>query len=861
MTVQELFSGVGFKPNDSQRAAIEHASGPLFLTAGPGSGKTRVLLWRTVNLLVCKGVPPERIFLSTFTEKAAHQLKEGLRYLLAIATAKTGEHYDISGMAIGTVHSICRKLITDRRFAAPGERPDPVVLLDGLSQYFQVSRRAWDQLIAPLGMEKAEDAQRFLNTAIEDSKAGSKHLAVLSAIKAFNRFAEESILPEREVECDPDWERVRKVHAAYLQWLAQDEVQKVDLSLLQQQALKALRANPESGTFFDHVIVDEYQDTNSIQEELFFHLAKGSTNITVVGDDDQALYRFRGATVENLVEFPQRCMERFGVGPKRIDLNINYRSRSKVVDVYSHFIEQIDWKRPDGKGHYRVQEKNIKAHRKDILPSVVVTDKADSATVYAQLAAFIRQLKDEGKINDFNEVAVLFPSVKPYMGNPNAAVTGMRDALQEHGIPVYAPRAGRFLETEESTIVMGLLRMIIGTPHEPEWNSAGYQEFRRWLSRCRKEALVFVDADPQLKAFIADRKDEKQRASDDLDALQKVVQKKKWAPGDACTPEHVAALVKANGLSTRAIKSLSGKFFRDMVANRLRAGTPLTLRYVLNRTTALDWNVLDLFHQLCGFKPLRDWMQRAEDGNGEDHDEGPICNLALISQYLGRYQDEFMAIVTGYYVQEERFANSFFRQFCYAIWRLGESEYENDDDPFPRGRVPFLTIHQSKGLEFKVVILGNMGRKLREPSPLDVAVRGMLAKEGGEPLERQAEFDAMRLFYVALSRAKDLLVFVEKKGGHVFPPLKCFRELQLPALSTLDIATLPDATTEVEDMGKAYSFTGDYTSYLTCPRQYMVFDKYGFVPSRQQTRMFGHLVHRTVEDLHQFLIAERNGSN
>lgn len=857
MSIDQLFKAVGFSPNANQRAAILHENGPLFLTAGPGSGKTRVLLWRTVNLIVCKGVAPERIFLSTFTEKAAHQLKEGLRYLLAIATSKTGQHYDISGMAIGTVHSICRQMITDRRFAPPGTRPDPVVLLDELSQYFQVSRRAWNALLAPLGKEKAEDAQRFLNKTIEDSDAGSKHLAVLSAIKAFNRFAEESILPEREFDCDDDWQLIRDAHAAYMNWLKQDEVQKVDLSLLQQQALKVLTAHPDGTKLFDHVIVDEYQDTNAIQEDLFFHLAGGSTNLTVVGDDDQALYRFRGATVENLVQFPERSEKRLGASPVRIDLNINYRSRSQVVDVYNHFIERIDWRRNEGKGHYRVQNKNIQAHRTDPLPSVVVTEKADSETVYAELAAFIKQLKDQGKINDYNEVAVLFPSVRPYNGTPNAAVTGMRDALQLHGIPVYAPRAGRFLETEEATVVMGLLRLIIGTPHEPEWNNPSYQAFRSWLSRCRKEAQAFVEQDKQLKAFIDDRKAEMEQASNDLTALQKVIQKKKWAPTDTCTLDHVAALTKATGLSTRAIKALSSKYFRDLVASRAKGPAPLSLTYVLNRTTALDWNILDLFYQLAGFNPMRTWFQLAEDGNNKDYDEGPICNLALLSQYIGRYQDEFTAILTGWYAQEERLANSFFRNYCYALWRLGESEYENDDDPFPRGRVPFLTIHQSKGLEFKVVILGNMGRKLRDPSPLEVAVRDMLGKEG-EPLERHAEFDAMRLFYVALSRAKDLLVFVEKKGGHVFDPLKCFRDLDLPKLHDLDIATLPPATTEVEDMGKAYSFTGDYTSYLTCPRQYMIFDKYGFVPSRQQTRLFGHLVHRTVEDLHQFLIAERN---
>ena len=117
LTIENLFSKKDFKPNNNQLKAIKHLDGPLFLTAGPGSGKTRVLLWRTLNLIVFHKVKPEEIFLSTFTEKAALQLKDGLRSLLGLVTNETGQPYDISGMSIGTVHSICRQIITDRRFS------------------------------------------------------------------------------------------------------------------------------------------------------------------------------------------------------------------------------------------------------------------------------------------------------------------------------------------------------------------------------------------------------------------------------------------------------------------------------------------------------------------------------------------------------------------------------------------------------------------------------------------------------------------------------------------------------------------------------------------------------------------------
>src|SRR5260221_7100892 len=96
LSLEQLWQDVGFIPNSNQREAILHVDGPLYLPAGPGSGKTRVLLWRTLNLCVFHEVNLEQIYLSTFTEKAAFQLKEGLRMLFGIVTNQTGIPYDIS---------------------------------------------------------------------------------------------------------------------------------------------------------------------------------------------------------------------------------------------------------------------------------------------------------------------------------------------------------------------------------------------------------------------------------------------------------------------------------------------------------------------------------------------------------------------------------------------------------------------------------------------------------------------------------------------------------------------------------------------------------------------------------------------
>lgn len=103
-SLDHLWKNAGVNPNPKQEEAIKHVDGPLFLTAEPGSGKARVLLWRTVNLIVFHEVGPKDIFFSTFTEKAARQLKDGLRELLGLATNFTNKPYDISRMYVGTVH-------------------------------------------------------------------------------------------------------------------------------------------------------------------------------------------------------------------------------------------------------------------------------------------------------------------------------------------------------------------------------------------------------------------------------------------------------------------------------------------------------------------------------------------------------------------------------------------------------------------------------------------------------------------------------------------------------------------------------------------------------------------------------------
>lgn len=848
ITIEKLWEEVCFSPNPAQLDAITHTEKPLFLPAGPGSGKTRVLLWRTVNLIVFHDVKPEEIFLSTFTEKAAFQLKQGLQSLLGLVTNLDGRTFDLSGMFIGTVHSLCQKILIDRRFAVNQERTLRPIVLDDLGQYFFIRSNMNDLLEAMSG--EIEDINRLF--ADKDYVSTSKHIALQNCISLFNRFSEECLEPlDIYDEADDLLKPVIKMYATYLNKLNHQSIVQTDFSLLQTKAFDALKNNVDATKIFKHVIIDEYQDTNAIQEKIFFKLAEHHQNLCVVGDDDQALYRFRGATVENFVEFPDRCQKHFGCEPRKIPLNTNYRSRKKIVNFYTRFMDYEEWKRSDRDGFYRLVDKEIAAHSEDKNTAVIATSQTTRENAYPEIVALVQKLLSEGKVNDPNQIAFLFPALRN-----NKAVQTMKTALEDAGLKVYAPRAGRFLEVEESVALFGLFVEIFDRPTREDFKSKDYQDFHTWLDNCESVAAVLLKEDKQLKAFVDDRRREIEIAVNDYKRLTELAKKNGWDLEDVYRPETMKRVLSGCvGISNAAKRSLANRYFERVIIERIENGNPFTLHYIINASSSLDWNVLDLFYRLTGFGHFKKMFDLAERGE----DEGPVCNLGLISQYLARYLDEFTSILTGRFIGEESFIRTFYLTFLFSIFRLGESEYEDADDPFPKGRIPFLTIHQSKGLEFPVVVLPSVYKKDWGIPKVEKLVRPLLDREG-EPLDRINRFDTMRLFYVALSRAENLLVIADAKGrGISMDP--AFRGIladeNLPRIENFDVSSLPVAKIENGDIPRNYSYTSDYLQYQKCPRQYMLYRKYGFVPSRSQTQFFGTLVHQTLEDLHLLLIAQR----
>jgi len=898
ISIEQLWKDVGFLPNENQRKAILHTDGPLFLTAGPGSGKTRVLLWRTVNLIVFHGVKPNKIFLSTFTEKAALQLKEGLRSLLGIASNYTNQPYDIAKMSLGTVHSICQKMLADRTFSVNRERQHPPVLLDELGQYFKVhNRKNWTHLCEAAGFEipdneKEDEAltednddtdemeitpaeaaniqiNQYFGNLYQGQPKKSRHDAVISVIELFNRFTEESLNPQK---CKTEDETLRKLlvmYQAYLDMLSANPLQKqVDFSMLQKAAYEQIEAFPDASSVFEHIIIDEYQDTNTIQEKIFFALAKGHKNICVVGDDDQALYRFRGATVENLVEFEKRCQNAIGKAPLRIDLYINYRSRKKIVDAYKSFIDKTNWGKEDGTGYYRIHDKNIRADSKDTGISVVTTTpNPNKEAVCNEVIQLVYNLKQSGEITDYNQCAFLFPAMK---NNTRVRdfIASFREFNESMGftgtdkeIKIYAPRAGSFLETDEAKAVWGIFMLIFDCPDKHI-----HTAYREWIEECQNLAYELLDEDENLKQFVNDKKEQLYLVEKDYDILLKKIEENDLSLTVPFPSEKIKIFASLKELSPKARQNLANKYFYRIMEKRENDGDPFSTAYILNRATSVDWNVLDLFYQLTGFNHFREMFDKAERRKNENPDEGPICNLALITDYLSRFMEEQSAVITASFLEDGMFINTFFFSFTYALFRLGETEYENTDDPFPKGRIPFLTIHQSKGLEFPVVILGSPDKKMFHADLKERIVRELIPEKEGEPLDKIPVFDAMRMFYVALSRPQNLLVIARFGRGKQIPPssyyethefTEFFDENHFPLISALKNQPIPSPKEKKNDLAKSYSYVSDFIYYKKCPRQYMVMRKYDFVPSRSETMLFGTLIHQTIEDLHNLLLNEK----
>lgn len=414
--------------NEKQYEAVTTTEEPLLLISGPGSGKTRTLVERAVYLLVEKKVKPENIFLSTFTEKAARELLTRISERIK----EIGERININEMYIGTLHSIFLRLIDENieySFFRDGYR-----VLDDIDQQFFIYSRIkrfsevegykdfFKDIPAINSWERSKKILWWLNKINEEGKR-------LDNIKTENKkilFLKES-------------------HRLYHEMLVEENL--LDFTTIQREIYRILHNNEVLERLqkkIHYIMIDEYQDTNTIQEKIVFLLAGERENICVVGDDDQGIYRFRGASIKNILQFP----ERFEQGKcKKINLDINYRSHEDIIRFCNRWINLVNWK------GFRYDKEIVPPKDKEFSSSSGViriggnSEKSWKDNIYK----FLKKLYTTKKISDYSQVAFLFRSVQA----PN--VKELKKYLEECGIPIYSPRSKDFFEREEIKLVVGAL--------------------------------------------------------------------------------------------------------------------------------------------------------------------------------------------------------------------------------------------------------------------------------------------------------------------------------------------------------------------------------------------------------------------
>ncbi|MDM8520278.1 ATP-dependent DNA helicase [Anaerolineales bacterium HSG6] len=761
--------------NPDQLQAITTTEGPLLIIAGPGSGKTFTLVERIVYLITHKDVTPESLFVATFTEKAAQELTTRISNRLH----ELGITFNLNEMYLGTLHSICLRWLDDHRDFTRLKRN--FIMMDQFDQLYFIYQRYSDY-------DKIDGIEHIVGKSPKLS-AWRKTEAL---IKWINMVSEEALNTNDLISAsEPEVRALGECYALYQKQLEDENA--LDFSTIQYEALRLLQNNPDVLTELQakigYFMVDEYQDTNTVQEKILLTLAGQDTpNFCVVGDDDQGLYRFRGATIRNILEFPQN----FPAGQcQQVELTTNYRSHPDIISFYNQWLADQNWK--SGGKQFRFN-KQIKPRSATFPtePVVLTVSGAEGDGWHDQVLSFLHTLRDQGQLSDWNQAAFLFKSVK------HESVVSLAQHLENNGISVYSPRSNQFFEREEVKLMIGALMFLF-----PQ-----YSNIRQWNANIELEIWDYYDNDCY-RMFATEL-----RKSANKDLLR-------WAR--PLGQQH-------NNLTHNTDYSFAGLFYRLLQF-------PLFSRY-------LDEDLL----------------------KGGLIDSRAMRNLALFSQLLNKFEYlHHISVLTPKFLDKN--LTNLFNQFFRFLKDGGIFEYEDEAEYAPSGCVSFLTIHQSKGLEFPVVLVGSLNASPRKQyKPLDeILQQSYLSKPPFEPIEQTKFYDFRRLYYTAFSRAQNLLALttlikmgkVKKDGTRSrLTPSKHFAPYfdALPKWTACDLSTLPLEQVKDVNLKWEYSFTSHLTVFENCAEQYRFFKELEFAPIRTNPILFGTLVHQTIEDIHKAVI-------
>ena len=724
--------------NDEQKAVITHGSGPLWVIAGPGSGKSEVLVLRCLKLACIDEVAPKSIILTTFTKKAAKNIQDRLmiykNYLDQVDESL--RKIDLFQVRVGTLHSLCNDIMQEYRYV----EYQNYRLLDDIDQLLFVYEHSdlassqpplelhlclWNHFhflverYNPLGYRwkrsKPYPPHRWIRTNATD--------------QLFKRIVEDRIDVSQMRATGGIWQTLAEAYEAYQQNLESNR--SCDFAHLQLKFLNFL-SSPSGKHFLEgdsspdhpginHVLVDEYQDTNPIQEKIYLQLAQCPPhNLCVVGDDDQALYRFRGGTVECMVNFDRTCESTWGANVQvtQQPLSTNYRSHPKIVNwcdkyIRSFYVMTQHGARvpnkpsllPDSQWNISRTSQGVQLGDYPAISYLVGDNVRDTANRFAEL---VKGLFDNRIISDLSQCVLLLRSTraKPQSAGP------YQEALEQKGIQVYNPRARTFLEQPEIQTALGALVQILD-PNQTE------------LAKIKK-GVVKSAIENWIQTYI-------QQAEQNLDFSNYVTQ------------------------AIERIKQTSANETVTQSASQDARQSPATIQ--------------EIFYHLISFEPFATWQQDAEQtvrlGRLSKVLES-YCTLPF-SGYVGSNRGNLK--IDGQVAGQINSAqlNHLYHSLMGLLVSEGLNDPEDEDIICPQGYFPIMTVHQAKGLEFPFVFVSKLGirnAQIGAELQLEDAMRQFRTDppQSAFNAQERVEQDWIRFFYVAYSRAEYSLVMLTTKS-------------------------------------------------------------------------------------------------
>jgi DNA helicase-2/ATP-dependent DNA helicase PcrA len=397
--------------NDEQRAAVTAPAGATLVLAGAGSGKTRVLTHRVVWAVNALGASPHNILAVTFTNKAAAEMRHRIEALLGMPAG---------AMWVGTFHGIAHRLL--RLHHALARLPPGFQILD------------------------SEDQQRLIKKVIRTQELDETRYVPKEVQYWINKLKDEGLRPNQvKASQDPIQQMMVKLYGLYEETCQRNGV--VDFAELLLRAYELLRDNPSLAAHyrarFTHVLVDEFQDTNSIQYAWTRLMAGQDGNPFVVGDDDQSIYRWRGAKVENLKQFTRDYPD-----AQMFRLEQNYRSTGNILGAANALIAHNSGRLGKNLWTSGSKGENIRLYS-------AFNERDEAAFVVARIAEWIRH---GGARKD---AAILYRS--------NAQSRSFEEALLSARIPYKVYGGLRFYERQEIKDSLAYLRLISNRNDDPSF--------------------------------------------------------------------------------------------------------------------------------------------------------------------------------------------------------------------------------------------------------------------------------------------------------------------------------------------------------------------------------------------------------